>query len=229
MSARLQTWFPFTFHVYTNGRERLARQMDMAGLQYRRQGNCFPSMRKLPMEYYWTVFQSEWAMDLVFDAERLRRLYPQLIHLGMVSFSSPDVMRFMGKKVNGKGEKVSRNAHEVVSDCTAGGRADQAPVGKELHQTLRQSLYRHKTGDEEGPMQWRHLRAGIADLHRRTEVSQKALDHCFWPSPAECPSVRANGDLAAAYEAGRIKSSRDKEKSESSNTEQHSRNQRKAL
>lgn len=42
-------------------------------------------------------------MDIVFgEAERLRRLYPQLIHLGMVSFSSPDVMRFMGKKVNRK-------------------------------------------------------------------------------------------------------------------------------
>ncbi|MBK5294569.1 MAG: hypothetical protein JJE04_23175 [Acidobacteriia bacterium] len=37
-------------------------------------------------------------------------------------------------------------------------------------------VYRHKAGEQEGPMQWRPLRAGIADLHRRTEVSQKALD-----------------------------------------------------
>jgi len=37
-------------------------------------------------------------------------------------------------------------------------------------------VFRHKTGQAEGPMQWRQLRAGIADLHRRAEVSQKALD-----------------------------------------------------
>jgi len=29
----------------------------------------------------------------------LRRLYPQLVRLGMISFSSPDVLRFMGKRV----------------------------------------------------------------------------------------------------------------------------------
>jgi hypothetical protein len=70
-----------------------------------------------PVSYYWTSFQSEWAMDIVFrDPQQLRRLYPQLVHLGMVSFSSPDVMRFMDKKVSRKGEAVSRNAHEVVSD-----------------------------------------------------------------------------------------------------------------
>ncbi|MBK5294571.1 MAG: hypothetical protein JJE04_23185 [Acidobacteriia bacterium] len=40
MSARLQTWFPFTFHVYMNGRERLARQMDLAGMKYHRHDNC---------------------------------------------------------------------------------------------------------------------------------------------------------------------------------------------
>ena len=56
------------------------------------------------MSYYRTVFQSEWAMDIVFrDPAQLQRLYPQLIHLGMTSFSSPDVMRFMDKKVSHKG------------------------------------------------------------------------------------------------------------------------------
>jgi len=154
MSARLQTWFPFTLYVYMNGREWLARQMDREGLKYQRQDNCFswiddftraqslmdeqlktdwasalngcverihplfPELcEKYPMNYYWTSFQSEWAMDIVFrDPRQLQHLYPQLIHLGMVSFSSPDVMRFMDKKVNRKGDAVSPNAHEVVSD-----------------------------------------------------------------------------------------------------------------
>lgn len=41
LHVRLQSWFPFTAHVCFNGREWLARQLDAAGLGYRRQGNCF--------------------------------------------------------------------------------------------------------------------------------------------------------------------------------------------
>ena len=41
LSVRLQTWFPFLMQVCINGREWLARQMDSAGLEYRREDNCF--------------------------------------------------------------------------------------------------------------------------------------------------------------------------------------------
>jgi hypothetical protein len=41
MSARIQTWFPFDIYVCLNGREWLARQMDRAGMKYRREENCF--------------------------------------------------------------------------------------------------------------------------------------------------------------------------------------------
>jgi hypothetical protein len=36
-------------------------------------------------------------------AEFLRRLMPRLVRHGMLSFHSPDVMRFLGKKVNQSG------------------------------------------------------------------------------------------------------------------------------
>jgi len=39
--VRVQTWFPFTVDVCLNGRDRLARQMDAAGLAYRQRDNCF--------------------------------------------------------------------------------------------------------------------------------------------------------------------------------------------
>ncbi|HJU61999.1 MAG TPA: hypothetical protein VJ864_08130 [Candidatus Binatia bacterium] len=153
MSARLQTWFPFTVYVFINGREWLARQMDHAGIDYRRADNCFPFIADFaraqalmdqqlttdwtsalnacalrihplfpklfvhyPVDYYWTTFQSEWAMDLVFrDARQLKHLYPQLIHLGMVGLSSPEVMRFMDKKVTRSG-KSAGPSHEIVTD-----------------------------------------------------------------------------------------------------------------
>jgi len=152
------------------------------------------------MDYYWTCFQSEWAMDIVFrDPEQLRHLYPQLIQLGMVSFSSPDVMRFMGKKVTRKGEPFGPHSHEVISDLKVRSQGVRIKhrLGKnsiklydkaysEQGAVLRPELtlnapgqfrvFRHKAGEQEGPMHWRPLRAGIADLQRRAEVSQKALD-----------------------------------------------------
>ena len=42
LHLRLQTWFPFLIQVCVNGREWLGRQMDKAGIAYRRQDNCFP-------------------------------------------------------------------------------------------------------------------------------------------------------------------------------------------
>ncbi len=118
LSARMQTWFPFSVQVCVNGREWLARQMDRVGMKYVRQDNCFPGVEEwgraqrllagqlrtnwpkaleplaralhpvhaqifgdFPMNYYWTTYQSEWAIDVVFrQAQVLRRLYPRLVH-----------------------------------------------------------------------------------------------------------------------------------------------------
>jgi hypothetical protein len=39
--VRLQTWFPFNVFVCVNGREMLARQMEVAGMKFRQRDNCF--------------------------------------------------------------------------------------------------------------------------------------------------------------------------------------------
>jgi hypothetical protein len=39
--VRLQSWYPFSVDVCLNGRLWLAKQMDAAGLRYRRADNCF--------------------------------------------------------------------------------------------------------------------------------------------------------------------------------------------
>jgi len=41
MSARLQTWFPFSLQICLNGREWLNKQLDRSGVDYRRSANCF--------------------------------------------------------------------------------------------------------------------------------------------------------------------------------------------
>jgi len=47
MYTRIQTWFPFNIQIGINGREYLARQMDKHGMDYIRDGNCFPDIDSL--------------------------------------------------------------------------------------------------------------------------------------------------------------------------------------
>jgi hypothetical protein len=59
---------------------------------------------RYPASYYWTSYQSEWATDIVFrEADFLKRLMPLLVRHGMLSYSSADVMRYFGRRVNQTG------------------------------------------------------------------------------------------------------------------------------
>jgi hypothetical protein len=70
-----------------------------------------------PMKYFWTCQDSEWATDLMFrNSDQLRRLVPPLLHLGVVSLSSPDVLRFMGKKVTSRGNAANGLRLPLSSD-----------------------------------------------------------------------------------------------------------------
>jgi hypothetical protein len=41
MHAKLQTWVPYTFQIYINGREYLSKQLDKAGISYKMYDNSF--------------------------------------------------------------------------------------------------------------------------------------------------------------------------------------------
>ena len=70
-----------------------------------------------PMDYYWSTYQSEWATDIMFrDPAVLARLYPNLVHHGLTTFLSADVMRFLGRKVPASGQPNGNLQAEVVSD-----------------------------------------------------------------------------------------------------------------
>ncbi len=70
-----------------------------------------------PMQYYWSSYQSEWATDIRFGtAATLARLYPKLVQHRLTTFLSPDVMRFLGRKVPAGGHPHGNLQAEVVSD-----------------------------------------------------------------------------------------------------------------
>jgi len=153
-----------------------------------------------PLSYYWTTYQSEWAIDVIFrKASDLRRLYPRLIEHGMTTFSSSDVMRYLGRRMPMSGDVRRNFSGEVVSDFkhreegvrikhTVNGNSvklyDKAftPAGSVLRaETTIQNgddirVYRPKEGDRQGTKRWRKMRRGIADLHRRAEISRKSTE-----------------------------------------------------
>jgi hypothetical protein len=153
-----------------------------------------------PVNYYWSTYQSEWAIDVVFgQAHVLRELYPRLLRHGMTTFGSADVMRFLGRHLPLSGQVPKRFQGEVVSDLKQ--RAEGIRIKHRLNgnsvklydkaytsagsvlraeTTLQQGddirVYRPKEGAPEGKLSWRPMRRGIADLHRRAEVSRQATE-----------------------------------------------------
>jgi hypothetical protein len=256
MFAHIQTWFPFAIHIYVDGREWLARQMDKEKLAYVRQDNCFPwigdygraqqlldeqlktnweaclrpfAQRLNPLHqeifakfntnYYWTVPQCEWATDIVFKPGALESLTPRFLEHGMLSFSSPDVMQFLGKKIrldghipegfDGElttdfkrrktGERIKHRLNGNSLKCY--GKA-HTPVGELLRvETTTNRVeefhtFRPKEGGPADDLQWRLMRRGVADLHRRAEVSQKANERYLNALSTVDDSTRLSEDHA---------------------------------
>jgi hypothetical protein len=60
--------------------------------------------RQFPLDYYWSTYHSEWATDVSFrKPDDLERLYPLFIHHAITTFRSPDILRFLGKKLTKSG------------------------------------------------------------------------------------------------------------------------------
>jgi hypothetical protein len=98
--------------------------------------------------------------------------------LGVVSAAVNDPVRLdsgLLSGVSGNSPEVGKNSIKLYDKAYSDAGAVLRPEVT-LNAPGQFRVFRHKTGQEEGPRQWRPLRAGIADLHRRAEVSQKALD-----------------------------------------------------
>jgi len=148
--------------------------------------------KQFPVSYYWCTYQSEWATDVLFrNANALARLYPRFVHHGLKSFASPDVMRFLGRKSPNEGQVHPAFKGQIVSTLKhrpEGVRIkhsvnnnsvklyDKQGSVLRVETTINNSrdlkVYRRKEGQHDGPKSWQKMRKGIADLHRRAQLSQ---------------------------------------------------------
>jgi hypothetical protein len=145
--------------------------------------------------YYWSLKQSEWASDVLFPKRSdLQARYGAWLRYALADLSSADVLRFLGRKLPADGSVPGRYAGEVLSDLgqrrdgvrikhragdnsikmydKAGGRVLR--VETTINDPSAFKVYRSKENDPQGEKAWRVLRSGVADLHRRAQVSQAA-------------------------------------------------------
>jgi hypothetical protein len=167
-----------------------------------------------PLEYYWSAYQTEWATDIMFsDTESLDRLYPGLVHHGLTTFLSPDVMRFLGRNVPPSGNIPPRLMAEVTSDVK------RRPEGMRIKHRLGENSiklynkqgsvlrvettindasgfksFRTPEGKPEAEKSWHRMRKGIADLRRRAETSQ-AANNRYLKALASVEDARSLGEL----------------------------------
>jgi hypothetical protein len=152
---------------------------------------------KCPVDYYWSADQTEWASDVMFKSpEALAKIYPGLVHHAMEVLGCRDVLRFLGKRVRNDGQLCRNFVGEVSSDLA------QRPEGMRVKHRLNgnaikmydkqgsvlrvetivneprdMKVYRTPEGaPDDAPKHWHKMRKGVADLHRRAELSQAAND-----------------------------------------------------
>ena len=162
---------------------------------------------RCPLDYYWTVDECEWATDLMFRSpEALAALYPRLVRHGMLTLGSDDVLRFLGRKQPGGSEvntdlrrrvegvrlkhRVNRNSLKLYDKWSI-LRAETTTINPKDFQ-----VYRPTQADPEGPLEWRAMRKGVADLHRRAEVSQAANER-YIDRLAEVDSTATVAEVSA--------------------------------
>jgi hypothetical protein len=158
-----------------------------------------PMFARRPMDYYWSADETEWASDVMFkDQATLSMLYPQLIRHGMQNLACRDTLRFLGHKVPASGTVHGNFNGEVVTDLK------QRPEGMRIkHRVNANSIkmydkqgsvlrvettinntrdfrvWRQPENQPEAQLSWQRMRKGVADLHRRAEVSQAANSRCL--------------------------------------------------
>jgi hypothetical protein len=251
--TRLQSWFPFTMHIGLNGRDWLAKQLDRAGIAYRKRDNCFAwladfaAAQKLadrqlrtdwpalltrwagqsnplektllapcPVPYYWSVEAAEYATDIAFaSAAELARLYPLLVQHAICSLQGTDLLRFMGYRVRQDGQprrdfagEATTRIKELVEGICVKHHVlenmlkmyDKFGEVLRLENLLRNvrdfKVLRTLENDPDGPLAYRRMRQGVADLHQRAAVSRK-INERYASSLATVAETTPVGELAA--------------------------------
>ena len=115
------------------------------------------------------------------------RLYPQLTQQAIQQLGCQDVLRFFGRRSSvhmlksaeltshlGKRGEGVRVKHSLERNSQKMYRKQPELIRLEntINNTRQMKVYRASEDDPQGPKSYQRLRKGVADLHRRAEISQ---------------------------------------------------------
>jgi hypothetical protein len=156
----------------------------------------FPAMQDILgsyYSYYWTLWQSEWATDLIFTSPtKLAATMDALLRYAHITGTSTAVLRYLDRPLTKAGNPHQRSNDEVVTRMTCfndGIRlrhwVDRNSVKMYNEQNVLRvettindpgkfKVFRHKQGQpKHEPKQRLTMRKGVADIPLRAAVSQQ--------------------------------------------------------
>lgn len=157
---------------------------------------AFPTMKQTlgpHLSYYWTLWQSEWATDLIMDTpEDLSVTMDALLRHAWITGNSTRVLRYLDRPVTLAGQPYRNSNNEVISrvlDFHDGLRVrhwvdhNSAKVYTQqnnlrfettINMPAMFKVHRHAQGEPStAPKKLRHMRKGVADVPLRAQVSQE--------------------------------------------------------
>lgn|SRR5262252_8723018 len=143
--------------------------------------------------YYWSIRQGEYATDVMFkDEQSLAQVYPALITHAIQCFSSPDVLRFLGRRIcDGFKREVNTKFQTRIEGVRVKHWVDENSikmydkqgsvlrVETTINNARRFKVRRPMQKNGETKMASYPLRKGIADLKRRVQISRSANGRYF--------------------------------------------------
>jgi len=161
------------------------------------------------MEYYWVVDQAEYATDVMFQSPAaLKPLYDKLVKHASTCFSAEDVMKFLGRKLNGnyQGEVISdykkrlpgvRVKHRAKGNWIKmyDKRGRVLRIETVINQPIEFKVRRQGMKKGREVTDWFPLRKGVANLFRYAEVCRGANLRYLDALASVEPPVEAMKDL----------------------------------
>lgn len=181
----------------------------------------FPTRRQTvgaQLSYYWTIWQSEWATDLIFhDHAMAQQHMDMLLRHALITGTSDRVLRYLARPVTRAGLPHARDSSQVVTriatyhdgvrvrhwagDNSAKIYNEQNIIRTEatVNDPEAFQVMRHAQGESaKQPKRRLPMRKGIADIAHRAAVSQ-GINNRVMEHLATCSASTPLEDLVAPY------------------------------
>ena len=157
---------------------------------------AFPMMREIMgphLSYYWTMWQSEWAADLIFDSPgRLNPIMDSLLRHAHMTGTSTRVLRYLDRPLTKSGRPYARSTDELLTRVTnfndgirlrhwvdnnsvkLYNEQNVLRVETTINNPGKFRVFRHKQGQSPTESKSRlPLRKGVMDIPIRAAISQQ--------------------------------------------------------